>query len=391
MNRFFKTASAFLAIAAVACEPQNAEKNDDSGEVSVIQERSPEYSEASLVYYGGDEEIGSDWWTLTLYTDMEVTGGYPIGPGQMISISFNASRASDQTPDTGNIIGTYTEQSNTGDFSAGTFVPGSENSVDMPGGAVTMPMDTFFGDIAEGETDFEPKYIMEGDFSIEDNGDGTWTVSAIFVDHRYMKHYVYYRGALDPVDRSSGSGEDIPNSNLTSDLELTTLTRAQLVDYGASYGEPVDLKEPYRKFLLYLAEDGVDLTSEWASGTGKLLRIELFVSKSTDVEDGLPQGEYTMAPDAGNGGILSTDILPFRIIQGYPDKFTFNTGSWYQEMTEGTWVNYARITGGSINVTRDGDAHDIVINLTDCSEPAHTITCRWQSTEPIPSVNRDYN
>ena len=41
------------------------------------------------------------------------------------------------------------------------------------------------------------------------------------------------------------------------------------------------------------------------------------------------------------------------------------------------------MTGGTVDVARNGDAHTITINLTDCSNQAHSITGVWTTDGPI--------
>lgn len=397
MTRLFKVPVVALALLAMACEKQDGGDGDGNtgtpGDPAII-ERSPEYVNANLVYYGSEGLTESDGWILTLYTDMETDGGYPVGPGQSISLSFNAEYNPEQTPDLGRIAGTYGPQSGYGDFSAGTFIPGEEVDAGIPGQEIILHQDSFFAEISDGSTEYEADLLREGSFTITDNGDGSWTIEGVLVGTDYEKRYVHYTGPLDPVDRSgSGPDESVPNSTLTADLEIagTSLTKAKILDYGPSYGIPSDLKQPYKKFVLFMAEETVDLTADWPAGTGRLLRVEVFVSGTDDMNDGIPAGTYEMAPMYNAaGGIVSTELVPFRIVPGVPDRFTDNSGTWYQELTDGAWTNYARLSGGTITVTRDGDAHELEIRLTDCSDPAFDVTCNWTFREPIPAVDRNY-
>ena len=395
MNRLLDISVLMLALLAVSCETDNEVQDGTTppaGNPSIM-ERSPKYINSNLIYNGSEGLTESDGWVLNLYTDMKIEDGYPVGPGQSISLSFNAEFNPAQEPDLDRIAGTYVVQSNTGDFSPGTFIPGYEEELGIPGQEMLVQSDSFFADIPEGSTEYDADLLREGEFTITDNGDDTWTVEGILVGTDYIKRYVHFTGPLDPVDRSHGGAtETIPNSNLTGNIALdgTAFTKAKLIDYGSSYGTPSDLKESYKKFLLYIAEETVDLTSDWPAGSGRLLRIEVFVPGDTDMEDGLPSGGYTMSPMRPDGGISSTDMVPFRIIPGVPDTFELNSGTWYQEISDGAWVNYARIAGGTITVERNGDAHKIDISLTDCSEPAFAITCAWSRDEAIPAIDRNY-
>lgn len=201
------------------------------------------------------------------------------------------------------------------------------------------------------------------------------------VGTEYMKRYFSYTGKFEPVDRAGGGqGPDVPNTNLTEDVLLEGLTEARLIDKGDYFftGEG-----NYRLFLLYIAEPGVDLSQDWPSGTGRLLHLELFVPADADPADGIPAGEYIMANRIDGGYMDKESIVPFRIVEGAADVFEYNTGTWYQEIKEGVWVNYGRITGGTVTVDRNGDSHTLTIDLTDCGDPAHMVYGVWETSGPI--------
>lgn len=412
MKLFGKAALTAMAAVAMACEtakPDNGEENPTDGSQTSIEDLSPEYRNASLVYYGDGELIGtSDYWTLALYTEMEVLDGNPVGPGQMMVLTFNSKYNPDQSPRLENLAGTYHQQASSGDFSAGTFMPGWESRLDTPDGYISIPTDSHFGDIPEGETEFEPDYLREGTFTISDNGDGTFTIEGTLVGTDYLKRYVYYSGPFSPVDRHADGEEPVSsNSTLEDDVVLdgSLLTKASIIDYGASYTAGEIGAEPYRKFVLYLAEDGVELTYmnsilgredclEWPSGNGRLLRLELFVNGDAEPENGIPAGTYEMLNRNPSPFISRDDIVPFRIVEGEPDVFTNNGGTWYEEITTSGMVtsmkSYARITGGTMEVSGDAGAQKFVIELTDCSDPSHKISCTWESNGPIPAYDRNY-
>ena len=321
MKKIFVTV--LMAAAVCACDKVTPEPEpepqppveDDGGFEEPVPDR-PEYVNANLIYYGGDDMDGSsDYWVLNLYTDMEVRDGYPVGPEMY--------------------------------------------EIDLPGGSMMQPDGCFFGDIPSGETEFEADLLREGSFAVTDNGDGTFTVEGIMVGTEYMKRYFSYTGKFEPVDRAEeGQGTDVPNTNLTEDVLLEGLTEARLIDKGDYFftGEG-----NYRLFLLYIAEPGVNLSQDWPSGTGRLLHLELFVPADADPADGIPAGEYIMANRINGGYMDKESIVPFRIVEGAADVFEYNTGTWYQEIKEGVWVNYGRITGGTVTVDRNGDSHTLTI------------------------------
>jgi len=343
----------------------------------------PDYVNANLIYYGngGDDEL-PDEWLLNLYTDMEVVGGNPIGPGQYLCINFYAPVNQAQEPSLNYLKGQYGMPSSSG-LAESTYIQGEIYNIDTPLGSITMPGGTFYGDIPAGEYEFEPDLIREGSFSITANEDGTWTIDGILVGTQYTKRYFSYTGEFNPVDNSDqGSSQDIPNSNLKEDIELDGLTEARLLDKGDFF---VTGENNYRLFLLYLAEKGVDISADYPAGTGRLLHLELLVPADADPQDGIPAGEYTMASRISGGSYMPKEnIVPFRVVEGCANVFEYNTGTWYQELSDGMWVNYGRITGGKVTVERDGNAHTLTIELTDCSDPAFSVSGVWTTDGPIP-------
>ena len=169
-----------MAAAAVcACDKATPEREpqppvEDDGGFEEPEPDRPEYVNANLIYYGGDDMDGlSDYWVLNLYTDMEVMDGYPVGPGQFLSLAMNAPYNEAQQPSLESLVGQYVMPANSMDFSAGTFIQGEMHEIDLPGGSIMRPDGCFFGDIPFGETEFEPDLLREGSFTVLDNGDGT--------------------------------------------------------------------------------------------------------------------------------------------------------------------------------------------------------------------------
>ena len=254
----------------------------------------PDYVNANLIYYGngGDDEL-PDEWLLNLYTDMEVVGGNPIGPGQYLCINFYAPVNQAQEPSLNYLKGQYGMPSSSG-LAESTYIQGEIYNIDTPLGSITMPGGTFYGDIPAGEYEFEPDLIREGSFSITANEDGTWTIDGILVGTQYTKRYFSYTGEFNPVDNSDqGSSQDIPNSNLKEDIELDGLTEARLLDKGDFF---VTGENNYRLFLLYLAEKGVDISADYPAGTGRLLHLELLVPADADPQDGIFDICYATGP-----------------------------------------------------------------------------------------------
>lgn len=381
----YRTALLPLLLVPAACGSGESDPADPVDPTpSPFKEAVPEktvYTQANLVYYGDDVYSGeSDWWQLLLMTDMQIDEtGNPVGPGKMIRISLNTTYNAEQKPDPELLCATYHEPASTADISAGTFNPGFFTTIDLPGGAVEMPDGSFFGDLQAGTTDFDADLLREGVCLIERREDGTYLISGILVGTQFRKRYFTYEGALDPIDRSD-SQTSAPNTTLTEDLTLSGLTAARLIDKGDNFWLQ-DLS--YRNFLLFLGGEHVDLSQSKPSGSGDVLRIELFVPWDSDPADGIPAGTYRVAPQSETGGIERQYIVPFNIVPGYPDQFTNCSGTWYQQFADSQWQQYARITGGTVTVERSGSAHRLTIDLTDCGTPAHHVRCTWEQTAPI--------
>ena len=335
---------------------------------------------ANLVYVGDDIQSGeSDSWLLTLYTDMEVdASGNPVGPGTLIRISLNVDCNLEQLPDTSLLAATYREQRSSGDFMPGTFNIGFMTTIDLPTGPIEWPDGSFFGQPAAGQTSFEADLLREGICRIEHLDGQTFSVTGTLVGTKFLKRYFSYEGELKPVNRAE---QIIPNTTLTQDITLEGLTQSRLWDRGDAYmlGD-----ESYRRFELLLAEPGVDHSQSWPSGNGQVLRIDFFVAWQDDPAQGIPEGTYTLTELAGGSGVAREDIVPFHIIPGTPDKFTYNTGTWYERLTDGVMTEYARIEGGTMQVSRPDGGHVLAIDFADCGSPAHRVRCRWTSDAPIP-------
>lgn len=341
-----------------------------------------ECTQANVVYYGDDGYTGvSDLWQVTLYTDMDIDEkGNPIGAGQIVCISCNAKQG--DVLDMANLVGTYTATISTGDFRAGTFNEGYMRTIDLPGGAVEIPDFSFFGDLAEGETTFEPDLLREGYCQIESNADGTYTVSGIMVGTEYLKRYFTYTGAIEPVDRSDGGQQTIPNTTLTEDILLEGFTQARLQDMG-DYFFLQD--QSYRMFRLTLADEGVDISGSYPEGEGRFLKLEFFVEWAADVTEGMPVGTYDMCQRTESGGIERSQIVPWHAVPGLPDQFTSPSGSWYQKIAaSGEMPEYARLAAGRVMVGQiEGveGGRRIVVELLDCdTDRPHAVKCTVEMT-----------
>lgn len=360
-----------LAVIACSCAKNTGGTGDGS-----YKEPVPEtlvFDNAELSYYGDESFSGvSDLWTLDLTTSASGNG-----QGLRLVVSLNAAPDDAGIPDVVHLQGSYHMPSNSGDMSAGTFNPGYMDSQDRPNGAVYVPAGSFFGTMVEDMAQFDADLLREGQCSIEVGEDGIVRIEGVMVGTEFLKRYFVYEGTAKVIDASGESGSGVPNSNLVGDIELNSLEKFRLVDKGDSYmlGD-----ESYRLFEFCIADKDVDFTSQWPGGDGELLRLELFVPWEADSEEGVPAGTYTVPEDIPvTGGVYRKDIVPFRIVPGYPDKFTGNTGTWYQNMESGRWLSYARITGGSIIVERPEGKYRITVDLTDCSSPEYHVRSVWEN------------
>lgn len=240
--------------------------------------------DAVVTYYGDDSYSGvSDLWTLDLAQS---------SAGQRLVLSLNVTPNPAGVPDPGLLAGTYRMPANSGDMSAGTYNPGYMTEQDRPNGAVMVPAGTYLAGVAAETSDAD--LLREGACTVEVDADGRMRIEGTLVGTSYLKRYFTYEGTPQFVDGSGTSGSGVPNSNLNADVRLESLSATRIVDKGDSYflGD-----ESYRHFVFFLADAGIDLSTQWPGGDGELLRIELFVPWDTDPADGIPAGIYTVPDD----------------------------------------------------------------------------------------------
>lgn len=343
------------------------------------------YDNASLVYYGvEDEEMPSSLFELTLYTDMELDAGdNPIGPGQILRVSFNAPLFPPETEEFPLPAATYYSASSFTDFTPGTIGFGYMNRLDLPSGIVEVPAGSFYGDIAEGQTTFDADLLTDGQCEVTLADDGAYTVSGILVGDRSTKRRFTYTGELRTIDRSDHT-PIVPNTTLKEDLTLGNLTQARLRDRGDYYflGD-----ESYRLFELYLAEAGADLTPTWPVGSGRMLRLEFFVAWDTEVAHGIPAGTYTVVPRE-NGGLDRVHIRPGNMPAGAPGRFANPAGCWYQRFEQDELTEYACVYAGTVQVTQTDGGTRFTVDFSDSDDPAaaHRIRCQTEWRGDLPTA-----
>ena len=363
--------------------PEHPEQNpddkpeDEQGFIEAVPD-TVTFTNAEFIYNGDDiGEAISDGWLVKLYTDMDIDEtGAPVGPGQVVQMLLNAPYNADQTADPEHLTGIYSEMFNSGDFSAGTFVSGYLQYIDLPGERLEMADGTFYADLAEGSTDMDYDLIDEGAVRIASAGDGTYTIEGILVGKKCTKRYFRWSGRIEARDNVP---EQIPNSTITQDIIDKEFTQAILQDKGDCFylGD-----NSYRCVLLYLTEPTVE-KSEYPGGrpegNGAVLRLEMLVPWDVDImKDGIPAGTYNMTRRNPDTSIDKDKIVPGAAVPGLPNEFAAwkVSGSWYYELENGEWTKtYARIDNGSITVERDENGgHTVTYDLLDCQSDAKRIS-----------------
>lgn len=364
--------SLLLVACVVSCNNSNGEDGVGGGFVEK-ESATTIFSNIDVIYNGDDiGDAQSDGWIVKFYTDMEHDEmGNLIGPGEVVQLLLNVEFNSEQKPDLEKLVGEYYAQMNSGDFSPNTFVYGYMDYIELPDGRHERPDATFYASLAEGSTEMNIDLVDDGSVQIVANGDGTYTVSGTLVGKQCRKRNFLWRGAIEP---RSQVVEKPMNSLLTSDITLTTLTKAQLQDKGDSFYLG---NESYRNILIFLAEESISF--EWGKpmGSGEVLRLELIVPWSTDIANGVPAGTYTMMVRNADTSFNREDIVPYRVVSGLPDRFTvpYWAGAWYVRYADSAWGDsFARIDGGTVKVERGEDgSHRFVCDLTDCSSPSFAV------------------
>lgn len=376
MRHNFHILISVVSLLMVACEtPQTPTTPTGPDEFVEVEPQRVVFTNASFSYMGDDVgEQTSDGWLVKFYTDMEIDDyGNPIGPGCVMQLLLNVTYNEEQTADVTYLAGVYESQNNSGDFSRNTFVSGYMDYIDLPDGRIERADGTFYADIAEGETAMDSDLLDDGIITITANTDGTFTFEGILVGKKCRKRYFEWSGNVEPT---SYVEPETPNSTLTSNINLTTLSKMQLQDKGDCFYR---MDESYRCLLLFIVEDGITF-NQWGKpeGDGKMLRLELLVPWDSSVEDGVPAGRYPFVQRNPDTSIDKDKIVPFRAIAGLPDCFTapYWSGSWYVEYANSLWgATFGRIDNGEVVVERGEDgSHHLLCTLYDCSSEPVTIT-----------------
>lgn len=179
---------------AASCEKQAPVVEETTREII-------EFTDGEAIWYGddGNTEV-SDMWNIRLYTDMDRDeAGNPVGPGQMIQISCNTDQDTKANAD--NLRGVYVTPSDEYDYSPGTFNPGYLVEIEIPGGYISAPAMSYFGELEEGSTEPAPEFLEEGSVSVEINADGTFTIEGSMTTESAISKDFTYTGELVIIDK----------------------------------------------------------------------------------------------------------------------------------------------------------------------------------------------
>ena len=187
----YLTAATLLA---ASCEKQAPVVEETTREII-------EFTDGEAIWYGddGNTEV-SDMWNIRLYTEMDRDeAGNPVGPGQMIQISCNTEQDTKANAD--NLRGVYVTPSDEYDYSPGTFNPGYLVEIEIPGGYISAPAMSYFGELAEGSAEPAPEFLEEGSVSVEINADGTFTIEGSMMTESAISKDFTYTGELVIIDK----------------------------------------------------------------------------------------------------------------------------------------------------------------------------------------------
>ena len=156
-------------------------------------------------------------------------------------------------------------------------------------------------------------------------------------------------------------GDEYTVTTLVDDLEVETLNHGSIEYKGKT---PMYGLENNR-WNIYLGSENVTIFSSkyywWAEGTGDYLRISIYTALE-DTED-IPEGTYPIGEELpGNAGIG----------QGYEPGLDF--GTWFFELKNDDFSNYAPIKTGDVVVSKTDDIYTITLTGKDDRQNIITAT-----------------
>lgn len=365
MKKFAIIFSGLLSLAACLKSPQPQQPGPEEQEGTICP-----YTNVTVTYLGDDiGETTSDAWLIKLWSDMESDEfGNLQGPGELVQLLLNAYYNPAQELNYAFLKGKYSPMTNSGNFSAYSFVPGYQSSIPAPGGRLTVYDGSYYGSLEENSTEIDYDLLDEGNLEIIKGEDDTLIIKGYLAGNKFRKRYIDWKGVPELKDEAP---EEIPSSTLSRDFEAVSFSQAQLRDEG-------DIMNPYSpsvKYLrLFLGDESLNLSSSKPKGSGAMLRLHILVGVDWNIENGIPDGEYPMIPCTENGGYAKENLVPGFILSGNPGYFNepYISGAWYIEWADGIWTrNYACFTSGKLKIVNSEAGCKIEYELYDCLEPSH--------------------
>lgn len=259
--------------------------------------------------------------------------------------------------------GTYTNAKN---LARDTWYPCRE--IDYMG--ITMPFGSYIRElkIVNGERSYTYAYLKTGEFTIEDNGDGTYkgTLDAVTTLGYTVK--LTWSGAIALNTENASFQATI--SDLTDDvvLDFSKLEKGRIYHSG--------LKGGCRTFIVDLGSpSGKD---EAINDGGDLLRMEFLADANDHL---LKPGLYTVVPRRWNSDELRAGgtYEPMSLNKGYFGEHGDQIGTRYAHFRSGSYCVYDMVgpaEEGSVRVsTSDYQNYQFEIDLAD--DAGFKITGYW--------------
>lgn len=334
-----------LSVGFAACSDDNDDDNTGGGEiVNPTPGEVPPFTtnlNAEGLYRGDYNDSGCGNILVgisdnTIVYD-EDTNQY-AGDGKMIAISFYTLLAED--PDFPVLVqGKYTGSAT---CAKGTFNIGSESYITTYRNGVPTQSS-----------------ITKGTVTVTTYGDDVYAIDGtVFAGN--LPTEVHYVGKI-PMYNRSFLGQ---MSNLTSNVQLTGIKNAAMIDYGNYYSDASDY------IMVGLCDDNYTLLENYGGGQCIWLGLNVTVGAA-----GIPSGTYTLLNSAEMDE--DDDFMPFSALDGfyYPPLNGFY-GSWFFNSDNGV---EAAVKSGTVTVTNKGsNKYSFVINTKDGH--GNTITGTFEGT-----------
>lgn len=326
--------------------------------------------------YNGRVDDSYDSWLVKLYTDMSTDlAGNPIGPGSYVQFLIKTPCNELEVGEAEYLTGHYTVQTESDPLALRTFQSGYMELIEIAGGKAERPYATFYADLRSGSINMQVDLVSEGEFSIVDDGNGTYTIQGCLIGEKCIKRNFLWQGKIRPQDKTE---QTRPNSTLHGNLLLDNLYQGAIHDLGYEYrGVEVVAK----RVLLYTASMGITFENGEPLGSGDVMRFEMLVSPDWDVSKTLPVGRYEVIERDESGSFDPAELKPFVLLAGLQNAFYYPelSGTWYIKYTDDEWSDsYALVDGGLMELQpRYGGSYNVYCDLTDCAEPENIILTKF--------------